>query len=75
MHAHARARQAFVDIDGVQHPAPAPRFGRTPGEIRGRAPAPGQDSLPVLMDWGFAEDEMLDLVEAGVVGTEGEGHA
>ncbi len=29
-HAHARAREAFVTVDGVVQPAPAPRFDRTP---------------------------------------------
>jgi alpha-methylacyl-CoA racemase len=29
-HPHALARDAFVEIDGVAQPAPAPRFGRTP---------------------------------------------
>jgi alpha-methylacyl-CoA racemase len=29
-HPHNRARQTFLDIDGVVQPAPAPRFSRTP---------------------------------------------
>lgn len=29
-HAHNRARQTFVSLDGVTQPAPAPRFSRTP---------------------------------------------
>jgi alpha-methylacyl-CoA racemase len=29
-HAHGVARGAFVEVDGVVQPAPAPRFGRTP---------------------------------------------
>ena len=29
-HPHAVARQAFVTLEGVQQPAPAPRFDRTP---------------------------------------------
>src|SRR5262249_10018229 len=28
-HAHAKARGAFVEVDGVVQPAPAPRFGRS----------------------------------------------
>ncbi len=34
-HAHAVARGAFVDIDGVTQPAPAPRFSRTPNATPG----------------------------------------
>ena len=29
-HPHNRARRAFVEVDGLIQPAPAPRFGRTP---------------------------------------------
>ncbi len=39
-HPHNAARKAFVDIDGVGHPAPAPRFSRTPSAIQG-GPAMG----------------------------------
>ncbi len=36
-HPHARARAAFIEVDGAVQPAPAPRFSRTPsGETRGR---------------------------------------
>jgi len=33
-HSHIRARQGFVDIEGVMHTAPAPRFSRTPSGIK-----------------------------------------
>jgi len=33
-HPHLRARGAFVEIDGVVQPAPAPRFSRMPAAIR-----------------------------------------
>jgi crotonobetainyl-CoA:carnitine CoA-transferase CaiB-like acyl-CoA transferase len=32
-HAHNQARGAFVAIDGVTQPAPAPRYSRTPGAV------------------------------------------
>ena len=32
-HPHHRARQTFVEVEGVTHPAPAPRFSRTPSAI------------------------------------------
>ncbi|MCD0502827.1 CaiB/BaiF CoA transferase family protein [Bordetella petrii] len=32
-HPHLAARGSFVELDGVLHPAPAPRFSRTPGAI------------------------------------------
>ena len=33
-HPQHRARSAFVDVDGVRQPAPAPRLSRTPGFVR-----------------------------------------
>ena len=36
-HPHLIAREAFVEIDGVVQPAPAPRFSRTPARIRSDA--------------------------------------
>ena len=33
---HLAARRSLIEIDGVLHPAPAPRFSRTPGMIAGR---------------------------------------
>lgn len=37
-HPHNVARQAFVEVDGVAHPAPAPRFSRTVSAIQEVAP-------------------------------------
>lgn len=48
-HPHNVARGTFVEIDGVTQPAPAPRFSRTPGEIR---PKPSADDA--LAAWGVA---------------------
>ena len=60
-HPHNRARGAFVDIDGVTQPAPAPRFSRTVPEA-GAAPAtPGQHSAEVLADWGWTPEAIEKL--------------
>ena len=34
-HPHNVAREMFVDVDGAPHPAPAPRFSRTPTAVQG----------------------------------------
>lgn len=50
-HPHVRARGGFVEMDGVAHTAPAPRFSRTPAAIQsppGGAPA---DTASVLAGW------------------------
>src|SRR5262249_30453094 len=43
-HQHARTRDAYVDVDGVTQPAPAPRFSRTPPSVKSAAPARGAHS-------------------------------
>jgi len=37
-HPHNRARGSFVELDGMVQPGPAPRFSRTPAEVRGARP-------------------------------------
>ncbi|MCY7365474.1 MAG: CoA transferase [Frankiaceae bacterium] len=66
-HPHLAARGTVVDVDGVQQPAPAPRFSRTPGEIGRPAGAAGQHTREGLQDWGFGADELADLEGDGVV--------
>jgi alpha-methylacyl-CoA racemase len=60
---HLAARQTYVVRDGVVQPAPAPRFSRTPGQLPGPAPVPGQHTTQALTDWGLAD--AADLVAAG----------
>jgi alpha-methylacyl-CoA racemase len=66
-HAHARAREAFVTIDGVVQPAPAPRFGRTPSGVPRRAPRLGEHSREVLRGAGLADMDIDALIAAGTV--------
>jgi len=66
-HPHIRARETFVEVAGKIHPAPAPRFSRTPPEIA-RPPAhAGQHTDVALADWGFAASEIAALREAGAI--------
>src|SRR5438874_1630713 len=67
-HPHNRARGTFLEKDGILQPAPAPRFSRTPPEIRRPAPAPGADTDEVLGAWGLDATEIGKLREAGAVG-------
>ncbi|MCP5374109.1 MAG: CoA transferase [Hyphomicrobiales bacterium] len=66
-HAHNRARNIFVEVDGLQQPAPAPRFSRTESGIQGPPPLPGQHNDAALADWGFSGDEIAALKAAGAV--------
>ena len=67
LHPHNQARSAFVEIDGVTQPAPAPRFSRTAPEAGAAAAAPGQHSAAVLADWGWSLDAIETLRSAGVI--------
>jgi alpha-methylacyl-CoA racemase len=51
VHPHNQARQAFVDVQGMAHPAPAPRFSRTPSAIQGPAPTQITATADVLARW------------------------
>ena len=66
-HPHNVARNTFVTVDGVVHPAPAPRFSRTPSKIQKGASVRGSDTLAVLADWNFEESQISTWKEAGVI--------
>ena len=53
-HPHLRSRGAFVDVEGVPHTAPAPRFSRTPATIQGPAPSRAVAVDDVLQAWRAA---------------------
>jgi len=67
-HPHNRARGTFIDVGGVMQPAPAPRFSRTPGEVRGPPPQPGTSEVAALADWGFNADDIDALRKSGALG-------
>ena len=65
-HPQSATRGGFVDVGGIAQPAPAPRFGRTPGAVTGAPPARGAGGRAALADWGFGPDEVERLVALGV---------
>ncbi|MEE4293885.1 MAG: CaiB/BaiF CoA-transferase family protein [Xanthomonadales bacterium] len=62
-HEHLRARRAMIEVDGVEQPAPAPKFSRTPGEIR-HGPGRTQPDPEVLKDWGLRPEEITLLLQS-----------
>ncbi len=62
-----RARGAFIEIDGVPQPAPAPRFSRTPGAVQGPPAPAGTHNREALSDWGFEPAEIDALAVVGVL--------
>jgi alpha-methylacyl-CoA racemase len=65
-HPHNAARASFVDVAGVPQPAPAPRFSRTPGAVRGAPPERGEGGRAALADWGFSASEVERLRSGGL---------
>lgn len=65
-HAHMKARNVFIDIDGVAQPAPAPRFSRSVPE----QPSPPRkaENIPLAeaLDGWMTEQEIDGLRAAGL---------
>lgn len=51
-HPHLKARASFASIDGTQHPAPAPRFSRTPTGDLEKVLKVGEGAAERLDGWG-----------------------
>lgn len=66
-HPHAKARDSYLEIDGVVQPAPAPRFSRTVPTVQGAPRAPGQDTVSVLAEAGVSEAEIAALKAANAI--------
>ena len=68
-HPHNRSRDAFIALDGVAQPAPAPRFSRTQLEQPTAPEAAGAaEPRAVLAEWGVGQDDIATAVAAGVLG-------
>ena len=67
-HPHNRARNAYVELDGVVQPGPAPRFSRTPSDPPTPPEAPGAaDPRAVLAQWGIEAGEIEAAMAAGIL--------
>ena len=66
-HPHNKARDTFVEVDGVVQAAPAPRFDRTPPEVPGTAAKPGEHTDQILKDAGMSAAEIAALRKSGAV--------
>ncbi len=60
-HPHLKSRGTYRELAGILHPAPAPRFDRTPGLLPDRAPEPGAHTREVLAEAGLSEGEIAAL--------------
>jgi len=64
---HNVDRKAFAEIDGVIQPSPAPRFSRTQAQIQSPPPKAGEHTEELLKDWGFSQEEIIDLKASGAI--------
>ncbi|CAM4152846.1 CaiB/BaiF CoA-transferase family protein [Nocardia ninae] len=51
-HPHNKARNAFIEVDGVLQPAPAPRFDRTPVDVPAPLSSDPEHVRKLLSGWG-----------------------
>jgi alpha-methylacyl-CoA racemase len=67
-HPHNQARKTYIDVDGMQQPAPAPRFSRTVPLIRFAARQYGADTAEVLGELGFQPGQLEAMRSEKVCG-------
>jgi alpha-methylacyl-CoA racemase len=67
-HPQSVSRRSYVSLGDVPQPAPAPRFSRTPGEVRREPPERGEGGLQALQEWGFAAKD-IDALRSRGLGT------
>ena len=65
-HPHHLARGSYVDVGRIKQPAPAPRFSRTPGQVRHPPPERRALGREALSDWGFGPAEIENLRTLGL---------
>ena len=67
-HPHNKARGAYVEIDGIVQPAPAPKFSRTPSSVKHGPPVYGAQTEETLARWGFDGARISELKASGAIG-------
>ncbi|HZM37292.1 MAG TPA: CaiB/BaiF CoA-transferase family protein [Burkholderiales bacterium] len=68
LHEQSTARKSTISVGGVEQPASAPRFSRTPGAVRRAPPERGEGGRQALADWGFDGAGIARLEEQGLNG-------
>ncbi|MFK8030139.1 MAG: CaiB/BaiF CoA transferase family protein [Gammaproteobacteria bacterium] len=66
-HVHSEARKTYVTVEGIKQPGPAPRFSRTPSEVKHGPTIPGEHDHKALADWGLSELEIERLRKEGIL--------
>lgn len=66
-HPHNKARNTYVEIEGVKQPAPAPRFSRTAPDTPNPPAKAGEHTEEALAEWGISSDELAKMKQAGAI--------
>ncbi|MCF6216332.1 MAG: CoA transferase [Emcibacter sp.] len=66
-HRHNIARNSFIDVEGINQPAPAPRFSRTGGQVKWGPVTEGQHSQEILSALGMDNEEISRMMEQKIV--------
>ncbi|ARK31204.1 CaiB/BaiF CoA transferase family protein [Halalkalibacter krulwichiae] len=67
-----KARENIVEVEHprlgkIKVPGVVPKFSKTPGAIRHRAPELGEHNEEVLLDLGLTSEEVANLKEKGII--------
>src|SRR5918993_725980 len=63
VHPHNLARRAFLDLDGVFQPAPAPRYSATVLDRPDPPRREGQDGAAILAELGYGAEEVSEILQ------------
>lgn len=66
-HPHNKARQTFIEVDGITQPAPAPRYSRTPTSRPVPMSKDTEQSEKIWKEIGYSDDQLRALREDGVI--------
>ncbi|HYA68782.1 MAG TPA: CoA transferase, partial [Acidimicrobiales bacterium] len=67
LHPHNRARDTFIEVDGVVQPGPVPRFSRTPATVSCPPTTSGLHGDETLADWGVDRERIASLRQSGAI--------
>ncbi|EED34891.1 alpha-methylacyl-CoA racemase [Luminiphilus syltensis NOR5-1B] len=65
-HPANRMRSSYIQVDGITQHAPAPRFSRTPSEVKHGVRPAGADTTAVLAAAGVSSNDIAGMIDAGV---------
>ena len=66
-HPHNVARKTFIELEGLDQPAPAPRFSKTVAEVRSSPSLAGEHTDEILNEIGIDAEQIKHLRDQGGV--------